>query len=315
VPVQWWDIYVRVPEHLGEAASEYLHDCGSTAVVFHEQAVIVPEHDPCVDTQGQTAEWTVLQAALPLDALLPTHVAALQAWISAHAREVPGLQLYCRPLPDVDYLTRWQQFFPPLCLGERLMVRPPWDASPVPPHMACLTLNPGPAFGTGTHPSTHMCLLMLIQLAAHYQGGVLLDIGCGSGILSLAALRLGWQRAVGVDVDAQAITVAAHNAELNHLQERVQFVHGSWNAVHDQFSCITANIYLGPLVEMLQPVARYLAPGGALLLSGLLVSQEATIGDAIASAGLAVQARLEEEGWMALAVRRAHEVSRAPARA
>jgi len=307
--MQWWDIYIRVPEHMSEVAGAYLHELGSTAVVFHEQAMISPQHDPCVATLSQTSEWTVLQGALPLDAMLPTHVAALQQWISTCAEEVPGVQVYCRLLPDVDYLTQWQQFFQPLYIGERLMIRPPWDPAAIPTHMACLTLNPGPAFGTGTHPSTHLCLMMLVQLAAHYQGKPLLDIGCGSGILSLAALQLGWQYAVGVDLDAQAIAVATHNAALNALQERVQFLHGSWQVVTGQFPCITANIYLGPLVEMLQPLTRYLAPGGTIILSGLLVSQEATMRTAVKGAGLAVQERLVEDGWVALAVRHSSKVA------
>ena len=80
--MQWWDIYIRVPERTDEVASEYLHDLGSTAVVFHEQAVISPQYDPCIETLSQPAAWTVLQGALPLDTMLPTHVAALQQWIS-----------------------------------------------------------------------------------------------------------------------------------------------------------------------------------------------------------------------------------------
>ena len=306
--MQWWDIYIRVPERMSEVASEYLHDLGSSAVVFHEQAVISPQHDPCIEPLSQASEWTVLQGALPLDPMLPTHVAALQQWMSTCAQEIPGVQLYCRPLPDVDYLTQWQQFFQPLSIGERLFIRPPWDTSPIPAHMACLTLNPGPAFGTGTHPSTHLCLMLLVQLAARYQGGALLDIGCGSGILSLAALQLGWQRAVGVDLDPQAMAVATHNAALNALQERIHFLHGSWQVVTGQFACITANIYLGPLVEMLQPLTRYLAPGGTLILSGLLVPQEATMCAAVKSAGLTVQARLVEDGWVTLAVRRTSDI-------
>src|SRR5215510_8154299 len=307
--MQWWDIYIRVPERMSEVASAYLHELGSTAVVFHEQAMISPQHDPCVTTLSQTSEWTVLQGALPLNAMLPSHVAALQQWISTCAEEVPGVQVYCRLLPDVDYLTQWQQFFQPLYIGERLLIRPPWDPTAIPAHMACLTLNPGPAFGTGTHPSTHLCLTMLVQLAPRYQGEALLDVGCGSGILSLAALQLGWQRAVGVDLDAQAITVATHNEALNTLQERVQFLYGSWQVVTGQFLCITANIYLGPLVEMLQPLTRYLAPGGTIILSGLLASQETTMRTAIQSAGLAVQERLEEDGWVALAVRHSSNVA------
>ncbi len=293
---------------MSDAASAYLSGLGSTAVVFHDQAMLIPQHESCIATWSQTTAWTVLQGALPLDDMLPRQVAALQQWLCTCTQEAPGVQFYCRPLPDVDYLTQWQQFFPPLCLGERLMIRPPWDTSPVPSHLACLTLNPGPAFGTGTHPSTHLCLLMLMQCAAHYQGGRLLDIGCGSGILSLAALQLGWQSAVGVDIDAQAITVATHNAALNGLQDRVQWLHGSWNIVTGQFPCITANVYLGPLVEMLPPVTRHLAPGGTILLSGLLASQEATMRTSVQNAGLAVQARRVEEGWVALAVRRAREV-------
>ncbi len=176
---QWWDIYVRVPESMSDATSAYLSGLGSSAVVFHEQAILTPQHEPCIETWPQSAEWTVLQGALPLDDSLPRQVAALQQWLNTCAWETPGVQLYCQPLPDIDYLTQWQQFFQPLCLEERLMIRPPWHTSPIPSHMACLTLNPGPAFGTGTHPSTHLCLRMLLQCAAHYRGCRLLDIGCG----------------------------------------------------------------------------------------------------------------------------------------
>ena len=305
---QWWEIYVQVPESLSEAASEYLHGLGSTAVVFHEQVRLTPQHTVCIETRPETTAWTVLQGALPLEDTLSRHVAALQQWLSTCADTTPDVQLYCRPLLDVDYLTQWQQFFQPLCIGERLMIRPPWDTAPVPATMACLTLNPGPAFGTGTHPSTHLCLLMLLQYAAQCQGSRLLDVGCGSGILSLAALQLGWQSAVGVDIDAQAIVVATHNAELNGLQDRAQFLHGSWQRVTGVFPCITANVYLGPLVEMLQPLTRYLAPGGTIILSGLLASQEATMRTALQNAGFAVQTRRVEEEWVALAVRRVGDV-------
>jgi ribosomal protein L11 methyltransferase len=151
---------------------------------------------------------------------------------------------------------------------------------------------------------------MLLQYAAQCRGRRLLDVGCGSGILSLAALQLGWQSAVGVDIDAQAITVATSNAGLNGLQDRAQFLPGSWQSVTGVFACITANIYLGPLLEMLQPLTRYLAPGGIIILSGLLVSQEVTMRTAIRHAGLAIQARRVEEEWVAMAVRYGRDLER-----
>jgi len=185
------------------------------------------------------------------------------------------------------------------------MIRPPWEQEPLPPHLVGLTLNPGAAFGTGTHPSTHLCLKMLTSFAPAFQGASLLDIGCGSGVLSLAALQLGWQHALGVDVDAQAIAVAVQNAQLNHLQDRAHFLHGSWQRATGVFPCIVANIYLGPLVEMLPSVIRHLAPGGTVIVSGLLVSQEGTMRLAAQHAGLVVQGQDVEEGWLALALRRA----------
>lgn len=307
--MQWWDIYLQVPDHLSDAASAHLQEQGSSAVVFHEQATLHPHHDPCIIMHPDATAWTVVQGALPDNETLPQHLAALQGWLNGLAEDVPGVQFYSCPVHNDDYLTRWQQFFQPLCFGDRLLIRPPWETEPVPEHLTCLTLNPGPAFGTGTHPSTRLCLLLLIQYARHYQGKTLLDIGCGSGILSLAALQLGWQQAVGVDLDAQALPVALENATLNGLQERAHFLHGSWSQVTGLFPCIVANIHLGPLVDMLQPLATLLAPGGILFLSGILTAQEATMCLAATRAHLAVQQRLEDDGWVALAFRHASDVS------
>lgn len=303
--MQWWDIYLQVPDGLSDDASAYLQDLGSPAAVLHEQARLIPEREPCVVLGPEAVGWTVVQGALPYDDQYAQHLATLHAWLQTMLPEVTGCQVYGRPVPSDDYLTRWQAFFQPLCVGERLLIRPPWEVAPVPAHLTSLTLNPGPAFGTGTHPSTRLCLLMLIHYAPHYQGSTLLDVGCGSGILSLAALQLGWQQAIGVDIDAQALPVAHENAALNALQERVQFLHGSWQQVAGRFPSLVANIYLGPLVEMLPSFATVLTPDGMLVLSGIIVPQEATLCLAAARAGFTVQHRLEDEGWVALALQRA----------
>lgn len=93
---QWWEIYVQVPESLSEAASEYLHGLGSTAVVFHEQAMLTPQHTVCIETRPETTAWTVLQGALPLEDTLSSQVAALQQWLSTCADATPDVQLYCQ---------------------------------------------------------------------------------------------------------------------------------------------------------------------------------------------------------------------------
>jgi ribosomal protein L11 methyltransferase len=299
--MRWWDIYVQVPEPMGETVSAYLQHLGSTGVVIHEHTVLSLTQETCLQTSPQASGSIVLYGALPADAALPLRVCALQQFLDASPRNSPDplWKLYCRHSRNVDYLTQWQRFFHPLCIAQRLVIRPPWDTSPVPPAMASLVLDPGQAFGTGLHPTTHLCLTLLAQQSAPKQRRRLLDVGCGSGILSLAALRLGFERALGVDVDAQAVRVAQRNAALNGLQKRAQFRQGSVEAATGQFAVITANIYLGPLVDMMPALARRLAPQGSVILAGFLAHQETALRAALYTAGLEVRRR-EEEGWVAL---------------
>jgi ribosomal protein L11 methyltransferase len=312
--IPWWNIFVQVPANLSEIVSAYLHDLGSTAVVLHEQAELDPARASHVVTPSDHLPCHVLQGALPADDDLATRVTALQTFLHRHAMAEAPPRLYCQPLQDNAYLTQWQQFFQPLEIEQRLFIRPPWDTTPVPSGLACLTLEPGMAFGTGSHPTTYLALTLLAQHGAVAPNTTLLDVGCGSGILSLAALALGAHRAIGLDTDAQAIRVAADNAALNNLQHRAHFRHGSWEATAEVFDLITANIYLGPLVNMIHPLAQRLAPQGTLILSGILAFQEQALRTALATARLRVVQRLIKDNWVALSARhdnpaRRHEQS------
>jgi ribosomal protein L11 methyltransferase len=300
--MEWWDIYAQVPEGMTDAVSAYLQHLGSSGVVIHEGAVLAADGALRIENRGEGARWTVLYAALPLDDSLPTRICALQQFCNALPQRLPGQawRLYCRLLQGHDYLTQWQQFFPPLYIGRRLVIHPPWETTPISAAMARLVLDPGPAFGTGLHPSTHLCLTLLARRLSHRQEGRLLDVGCGSGILSLAALKLGIETAVGIDIDAHAVAVAERNALLNGLQERVQFQQGAVESVSGPFALMTANIYLGPLVDMMAPLVERLAPQGAIILAGILAHQELALRAAMQAAGLEVCYRLEEAGWVAL---------------
>jgi ribosomal protein L11 methyltransferase len=308
--MQWWEVYVQTPVSLSDVVSDYLHGCGSTAVVIHDAASLTPQQPCCVSSAPQVEGWTVLQGAFPADASLATRIESMQKLLRTLAQDSVALpcKLLCRPLLDTAFLTQWQQFFQPLWIGQRLCIRPPWETTPLPPQTACLTLEPGLAFGTGSHATTFLCLTLLLQWMPDESGGTLLDVGCGSGILSLAALTLGVHTAIGVDIDAQAVAVAQRNAELNGLQQRVRFLQGSWEVTAEQFDLITANIYLEPLVQMAPHLARRLQPYGTLIVSGILASQEAALHAALRSARLAVHQRLQEKEWIALAARHCSEI-------
>jgi ribosomal protein L11 methyltransferase len=300
--MEWWDIYAQVPEGMTDAVSAYLQHLGSSGVVIHDGAVLSPDGTLSASQQAGVSSWAVLYGAFPQDDALATRICALQQFLNTLPTRGPGQawKLSCRLLQGHDYLTQWQHFFQPLYIGTRLVIRPSWDTTTLSPDVVSLVLDPGQAFGTGLHPSTHLCLCLLAQRLAENQEGRLLDVGCGSGILSLAALKLGLEAAVGVDIDAQAVRVAAQNAVLNDLQARAQFLPGSVDIVAGQFTLLTANIFLGPLVEMMDALVQRVVPQGWVILSGILAHQELALRAAMQAAGLEVQQRLEEAGWVAL---------------
>lgn len=186
-------------------------------------------------------------------------------------------------LPDQDWGEAWKQGLGTLAIG-RAFVRPSWVAEPVPPGMVEIVLDPGMAFGTGTHPTTSLCLDALSSLLSERPGASVLDVGTGSGLLAIAAAKLGAGRVAGNDNDPVAVRVARENAALNgvalDLNER------GVEAQRGPFDVVLANILANTLVELAPALAAQLAPGGVLLLSGILTPQEEEVRAAYLAAGL-----------------------------
>jgi ribosomal protein L11 methyltransferase len=300
--MQWWDVYVQVPENLGETIETYLQQLGSSGVVTYDGAVLVPEQTTVAQVGASGVGWTVLYGALPVDATLPVRICALQQFLvtCTQGSDVPFWKLYSRPLHDQDYLTQWHRFFHPISIAQRLVIYPPWESVSVTPPVERLVIEPGLAFGTGLHPTTRMCLTLLAQCVTPDQNGNLLDVGCGSGILSLAALKFGAATAVGIDIDPQAVQEATRNAALNSLHDKSRFLTGTLNTMRGQFTWIAANVFLDPLVEMMPTLAERLAPQGYIMLSGVLTAQERSLRHAMQAAQLKVQRCLTEGKWMTL---------------
>jgi len=186
-------------------------------------------------------------------------------------------------VPDQDWGEAWKRGLTPLTIG-RAFVRPSWIDAPTPPGMVEIVLDPGMAFGTGTHPTTSLCLAGLSDLLAARPGASVLDVGTGSGLLAIAASKLGAGRVAGNDNDPIAVRVARENAALNgvalELDERpVQLQPGP-------FDVVLANILANTLVELAPAITAQLAPGGVVLLSGILTPQEEEVRAAYLAAGL-----------------------------
>ncbi len=195
-----------------------------------------------------------------------------------------------------DWKHRWREFFKPTRIGQRLVVRPSWEEVTAAPGDVVLTLDPGQAFGTGTHETTR---LVLAEIEARVKGGEhVLDAGCGSGILSIGALLLGAADAIAVDVDPLAISATLENAEANGVAARVDTSTTAVADVPGQFSLVLANIESRVLVPMAATLMSKVAPGGMLILSGLLAEEEATLKQAYGA--MRFEDLRRERDWIAL---------------
>lgn len=213
-------------------------------------------------------------------------------------------RLSCRlsGVREEDWQNAWKKYYAPVKVGERLVICPSWEEYTPSGDEVVVRLDPGMAFGTGSHDSTRLCLRLLEQTPA--AGARVLDLGCGSGILAVAALLLGAESAVGVDIDEVAVRVAEENAALGGVADRCTFLRGSLgDRVTGTFDVIFANIVADVILSFLPDVRRLLAPGGVFITSGIIDTREQDVLDALPAAGLAVETRLESGGWIGLRCR------------
>jgi len=214
--------------------------------------------------------------------------------------------LRTRIVHEADWAEAWKAHFPVLRVGRRVVIRPSWGRHRAAPGDAVVSLDPGMAFGTGLHPTTRLCLVALEALAdqGRLEGARVLDVGCGSGILSIAAIRLGAATALGVDLDPIAIEATVANAKRNRLGGRITTRIGTVPTGEGGFDVVAANLIASVLVEHAPNLASELRPGGTLVASGIFRDRETEVVAAFGDAGLTVAGRWAEDDWVALEARR-----------
>ena len=275
------------------AALEQLMLATGAAAVTLEDNADQPVLEPAV---GETPLWgqTRLTGLYPAG----TDMASVLRAFPAELLEQSNQRIEI--LEDKDWEREWMQHYRPMLFGQRLWVCPSW-LEPPDPGAVNLLLDPGLAFGTGTHPTTALCLAELDAMQLEQK--VAVDYGCGSGILAVAALKLGATRVLGVDNDPQALAASCDNATRNGIAaERLpvalpeQVEQSAWA---DQADLVIANILAGPLIDLSGTLLTFLKPGGELLLSGLLHSQAATL-CAHYAGRIDLLIAGEKEGWVCL---------------
>ena len=297
----WLEISLIVDGELAEAVAEVLARYVPNGVVV-ESTQIIP--DP--EGEGHMAGPLRVCGYLDPDADIEETRGRIEEglWYLSRISPMPAPQF--RVIQEVNWVEAWKEHYHPIPVGKRLLIIPAW-LQPENPNRIPIRIDPGMAFGTGTHPTTQLCLALAEDRIQ--PGETVIDIGSGSGILSIAALRLGAAHALGVDIEAEAVTSAHQNATLNQVDRWLELGLGSVSEVRaGQFSIrkapiVFANILAPILVRLFEDgLADLVESGGCAILSGILAEQEASVLAAAERFGMKLIERQQIEDWVALCV-------------
>ncbi len=259
----WLQLILKSDEAHAEQLSDLLSELGAAAVTLRD-AADQPLYEP---PPGATPLWHDIDVIALFEADIDTDAVINNLRAALAPLPLPAWKL--EPLEDKDWQNEWIKHFQPMAFGKRVWICPSW-CEPPDPKAVNILLDPGLAFGTGTHPTTALCLQWLDEYI--HGGETVIDYGCGSGILALAAAKLGANRVWAVDNDPQALASCRNNAEKNQLAARIITCAPAALDTCD-VDILVANILANPLLELAPRFAQLVKPGGHIALSGILANQ------------------------------------------
>lgn len=289
------ELVVELAREHAEALSDALLELGALSVSVEDADADTPDEQPLFGEPGLVPDRTAWQHSRVVALLAAEHEPAVL--LAAAANEIGIAEtptFVVREVEEQDWVRLTQSQFEPIPIGERIWVVPSWHDAPDPDALV-LELDPGLAFGTGSHPTTRLCMEWLEQSVK--PGQSVLDYGCGSGILAILAKKCGANPVIGIDIDPQAVESARQNGERN----RAEVTYGLPDACPDgEFDIVVANILSNPLKLMASMLASKVKPGGRIALSGVLARQADEVA-AVYARYVDISVWREHEGWVCLA--------------
>jgi len=275
----WAEIACEVPADMVDTMADFLVELTGSGVGIENLHLDTFSLDTLEDTPTKS-----VKGYLPLDGSLEEMRIRVEHFLADNGPSFEGF-VYTPPIVSVvrneDWANNWKVHFKPVRIGERLVIKPTWEEYQTLPGDLIIQIDPGMAFGTGAHPTTRMCLESLERICFNECGGKLpdsvLDVGTGSGVLSIAAALMGASRITAVDIDPEAIRVTLENLELNGVGHMVAASTTDLGALDGEYGVVVANILAEELVRLSSQLTAKVAPGGWLILSGILTEKEAFV--------------------------------------
>ena len=293
----WVELSIDTPPEYVEPLTQIFHRYGEGGVAVEHPGGFNPD-------EGETPtapERVTVKAYLPVDATTDHRRAQIDVGVRLVAHLAPVSQLRQRLVTEAEWRHAWKDFFHVLSVGGRIVVCPTWREHVAEPSEVVIHLDPGMAFGTGHHPTTRMCLEIIEQTLT--PGDRVLDFGSGSGILSIAAVKLGAESALGLEIDPIAVKAGRANIDLNGLQGAVEIVQGtlpSPSAAAQSFDLVVANVSARVIIDLTAHLVECVAPGGTLLASGIIEKHLPDVLAALQASGATIEDQFVDGDWVAL---------------
>jgi ribosomal protein L11 methyltransferase len=307
--VKWSEISIHTTNEAIEPISNILHEAGASGVVIEDPFELAKEREDQfgeiyqLDPQDYPDEGVIIKAYIHVNSFLAETVEGIKEAINSltsHNIDIGKNKVSIIEVNEEDWATAWKKYYHPVKISERFTIVPTWEEyTPVNSDELIIELDPGMAFGTGTHPTTVMCIQALERTVK--KGDTIIDVGTGSGVLSIAGAMLGAQRISALDLDEVAVTTAKMNIELNHVHEIVEVSQNNLlEGIVEPVDGIVANILAEVIVRFTDDAAKIVKKDGFFIASGIIQQKKQEVKDSLTKAGFEITETLLMEDWVAL---------------
>lgn len=310
--MKWSEMSIETTNEAVEPISNILHENGASGVVIEDAIDLTKEREDqfgeiyALNPNDFPDDGVIIKAYLLKNDSIETVIETIKHQITqltSYEIDIGRNKISTVDVQEEDWATAWKQYYHPVKISDTFTIVPTWEEYEASENEKIIELDPGMAFGTGTHPTTFMCIQALERTVK--KDDVVIDVGTGSGVLSIAAALLHAKKVVGVDLDEVAVKSATDNVALNHVQSTVDIVHGDLlQGSKDQVDVIVANILAEVILLFVDDAAKKVKRDGYFITSGIIVQKKDAVLDALMNAGFKVEEVMQEEDWICIIAKR-----------